>query len=332
MGSDLERLQRSGLPLLKSELETFLINGKGEVFLTSMLQKTGRILDKPLLSLRAERDFSKLPVEGLQQRLGQLQEINCDLQKRKSEVQILLLHQEAEIRKWLEEQLHSFQHKTVVELDAQLRRFDWKTADLPNALYEWFRNDIEDRTFGEVEYLEKTLQVRLRETLMPYVESFAEIAEHLAQELQNIFEFPLKIEITSPELQPRGSFRLEIKDPLEHVSLSAYSYVTYLRKSSSKKRLYRTYHEAIRTHAEGSMGHLRQELMPRIEKTFLSFYRNFDQSANDAVSTISTGLQKAIELQKKESQERAEIERSLNEKMRMIEQMQEDLLHYPKMI
>ncbi len=80
------------------------------------------------------------------------------------------------------------------------------------------------------------------------------------------------------------------------------------------------------------MGHLRQELMPRIEKTFLSFYRNFDQSANDAVSTISTGLQKAIELQKKESQERAEIERSLNEKMRMIEQMQEDLLHYPKMI
>jgi GTP-binding protein EngB required for normal cell division len=317
--------ENSGLADLKRDLETFLISSKGEVFLRSSVSKIDRILDGLLLSLRTEKEFSELPAIQLQQNLVRLQEIGRDLERRKAEVQVLLRHQEEEITKWLERELESFQKTTTSDLKVQLKHFQSESGDLEAVLYQWFHKEMEDRTFGELGYLEMTLAQKLEESLHLYTESFEAIARKLSEDLGRIIDFPFRIEIGVPRLQPRGTFWISVKDPLEHVSLSAYSYFTYLSKSGSRKRLFRTYRESIGHQAEGSMGKLRLELLPRVQESFRRFYAAFEEDAGNAVKAIAAGLQRGLNYHAAQSSQKAETTRSLTEKMDVIAKAREEL-------
>lgn len=330
---DHEKIAQSYFPQLEEVLTHFLTREKGRVLLQSATQSARKMLNDLEFSVQLEQKAIEMPLQDLEQRIALFQK---ELQKIRRDREENSYYFEAEIKRimaWLDRELKRLQKDHLPELMEQLRQEGEKNQHLPVSRYvekmESVLNEGIIRTFDDwIVNEEKALNEEFARVSRQYSDRTNQVIERLIQASAKLFDIPFETIQTDECLRADSRFYYLLGDPPRFFDIAG-AVDFFSRKlmptSFSQKRVLSNLMKKLPERIDANCGRVRSDFMRRLQESFLSFRWNLNAKIDATAQGIQDALEKALAMQKSGAVERDRKVALLNEKMRNILAIKEEL-------
>ncbi len=327
---DRENLVRSHLPDFEEQLQSFLAQEKGVVFLTGAVHALLRSATAEIVALRLEQKAAQLPFEQLHEKIAVFEHEIKELQKDRDRSAYLLDGNMKSIVAQLDEDIRLF-HKERLPLlheaieKEYLRSLQQKTPDLRDNLERFASDKIREVVGTWRQEMAERVSKKLEEAHHEFASKTNETIERVHALASNVFDLKLEPFVSIDGLTEKSGFYFLLKDDPLSLEMIRLAFISVLPSFIARRIILKNTKARATEWLDRHCGRVRYDLISRAGATSAQFRRTLDEKVDLTLEGIRRSLQSALSLARKS---RVEIDRNeavLAEKLKILNDIQRDL-------
>ena len=307
------RLRESLLPEFESRLESFLMQEKGQLLVSSAVRTAQEVLGEIELSLELENKALTLPLTSLLERIRDLKDLMARVQQDRQDLEYLLKGEGDRIASELIQRLTVFQGAEAVEVAKRLKAWLLENAELnpgvllrsgERRLLELISESFTRFLGGEEERLNRELQevaARLGGRANQRVREITALAKSL-------FDVRLVRLDTSSGLTEPSKVWFKTAEPFSPATTTLLSLLPKTLGRLTAKRIEKSLLERVPEEMDRNSGRVRHDTLRRLDETLRLFGASLFKKIETVSETVLSGLSKG---QEKRRQGQAEVDQEL---------------------
>jgi GTPase SAR1 family protein len=307
------RLRKSLLPEFESRLESFLMQEKGQLLVSSAVRKAQEVLGEIELSLELENKALTLPMTSLLERIRDLKELMARVQQDHRDLEYLLKGEGDRKASEFIQRLTVFQEAEAVEVAKRLKAWLRENAGLnpgvllrngERKLLELISESFTRFLGGEEERLNRELQevaARLGGRANQRVREITALAKSL-------FDVRLVRLDTFSGLTEPSKVWFKTAEPFSPATTTLLSLLPKTLGRLTAKRIENSLLERVPEEMDRNSGRVRHDTLRRLDETLRLFGASLFKKIETVSETVLSGLSKG---QEKRRQGQAEVDQEL---------------------
>lgn len=332
LAGDLDAVEASGLPAFERMLEEFLLTEKGNVIISSAVNKTRSVIDQEVFSLSLTQRALKEPLAELEKKISLFEEARQEIELERSDSESLV-GQEARrlVDRLLLPDLDALKEEKTRALTLEINALARDTAELGNREFaETINEYLHDRVhdiFNEWRVAEQDrIEQELARIIRRLVERTNRIIERLTAVSSQIFGASLSGFSVSESLEGASSFSFKIDEDVKVALESITEAATLIMpRRLAHRRILSEARERTAKQIDRHCGRLRHDLTGQILETVEAFRRRLAAVVENTSSGIEEALDTGRRAQAKSAAELREFEEELNNRLAVLNQVSADL-------
>lgn len=312
---DNNKVKESLLPDFERQLQDFLVNEKGKVFLTSVINSLLKLVSDQTVSFQLEQEAIKLPLHDLTGKISRFEEEMKTVAKDREHNRYMLSGYLEKIGSRIDDEIEVFKRESLPMLLKELeeeyhRRVQQGGGNL--------REDLESFVFGRIQELFNAWRQKLTDKIAFQLEEahgwFAaktnETTERILALTGDIFDLKLKPFTSVDTLSKKSDFYFLFKDDPVGLELVQLAVTSALPGFIARKMILKKMHETVTELVDRHCGRVRYDLLNRLSNTVLDFQRTLNEKIDMTLEGIRISFQKALTLHQSS---KVDLERNLSE-------------------
>lgn len=314
-GGDDMMVRRSLLPDFERQLQDFLVNEKGKVFLTSVINSLLKLVSDETVSFQLEQEAIKLPLHDLTAKIARFEEEMKIIAKDREHNRYMLSGYLKKMGSRLDEEIDAFKRQS---LPALLRDIEEEYNRQVRQGGGNLREDLEGFVFGKIQEIFTAWRQQLTEKIAAQLEEahgwFAvktnETIERILLLTGDIFDLKLKPFTSVDTLSKKSDFYFLFKDDPVGLELVQLAVTSALPGFIAKKMILKKMRETVTELLDRHCGRVRYDLSKRLSSTVLDFQDALNEKIDMTLEGIRISFQKALTLHQSS---KVDVEKNLSE-------------------
>jgi GTPase Era involved in 16S rRNA processing len=312
---DERKVRESLLPDFEHQLQDFLVNEKGKVFLSSVINSLLKLVSDETVSFQLEQEAVKLPLHDLTAKIARFEEEMKTIAKDREHNRYMLTGYLKKMGARLDEEIEAFKKESLPALLKDLKEEYNRMVRQDGGN---FREDLEGFVFGKIQELFTAWRRQLTEMIAAQLEEahtwFAaktnETIERILALTGDIFDLKLKPFTSVDTLSRKSDFYFLFKDDPVGLELVQLAVTSALPGFIAKKMILKKMRDTVAELLDRHCGRVRYDLSNRLAGTVRDFQAALNEKIDMTLEGIRISFQKALTLHQSS---KVDLERNLSD-------------------
>jgi GTPase SAR1 family protein len=322
------------IPEFETALNDFLIKEKGNVFLSSALSNTLKIVSDEMMSIELERKAISIPLEELHKKICEFNLKMREIRQDKEDFDYLLKGEKERLVSILEDDLKDLVESKVPEVAKKMEGHyqhhkDKNKTELTKAIDSAMRQEIES-IFDEWRILEEEkLGLELESISRRFSSRANEIITYIKKLSSDIFEIDVDIVTGAEALESETFFHCKVES-LFDTALALEVLPFALPEFIFRKLAFNRMLEQSRLELDRNAGRTRYDFVERIEKSLNKFRDELFFKIDGTLLGIESALERAVAESRTGEEKVAHSKKNLEEEAAGLKRIKDSLTNLQK--